>query len=89
MDNKKNKIFFLKNDKEFIQKLNKYNSINNNGSLNKIIQKKYNLLFNYLLPQISLALNKLHKVDENVTINDLEKLTNLYYEILKKYFNKN
>ena len=39
--------------------------------------------------ELGVVNNTLHKVDEYVTINDLEKLTNLYYEILKKYFNKN
>ena len=39
--------------------------------------------------EIGVVNNTLHKVDENVAIKDLEELTNLYYEILKKYFNKN
>tara|TARA_Y100000590_G_scaffold326219_1_gene370212 strand:- start:1959 stop:3722 length:1764 start_codon:yes stop_codon:yes gene_type:complete len=59
-----NKFYKLKNEIDFIYKLNDYNSINDNGILNKTIQKKYNLLFNNLLPQISYALNKLHKVNK-------------------------
>ncbi|PPR50124.1 MAG: Succinyl-diaminopimelate desuccinylase [Alphaproteobacteria bacterium MarineAlpha5_Bin10] len=39
--------------------------------------------------EIGVVNNTLHKVDESVAIIDLEKLTNIYYEILKKYFTKN
>ena len=53
--------------------------------------EKYFLLNNYYsqVLEIGVINNTIHKVDENVAIKDLEKLTNLYYEILKKYFNKN
>jgi len=39
--------------------------------------------------EIGITNNTLHKVDENVKIKDIEKLENLYFNILKKYFNKN
>ena len=31
----------------------------------------------------------LHQINENVKINDLHKLTNIYFKILEKYFEKN
>ena len=39
--------------------------------------------------EVGITNNTLHKVDENVKIKDIEKLENLYFNILKKYFNKN
>ena len=31
----------------------------------------------------------LHQINENVKISDLHKLTNIYFKILEKYFEKN
>ena len=39
--------------------------------------------------EIGIINKTLHKVDENVKVEDIEKLQELYFQILKKYFNKN
>ena len=39
--------------------------------------------------EIGVVNNTLHKVDENVQIKDIQQLEETYFQILKKYFNKN
>ena len=39
--------------------------------------------------EIGVVNNTLHKVDENVQIKDIQQLEEIYFQILKKYFNKN
>tara|TARA_B100000029_G_C17513653_1_gene937246 strand:- start:262 stop:1437 length:1176 start_codon:yes stop_codon:yes gene_type:complete len=39
--------------------------------------------------ELGIVNNTLHKVDENVNIKEIKKLENIYYQILKKYFDKN
>ena len=39
--------------------------------------------------EVGILNNTLHKVDENVKIDDIERLQELYFKILVKYFNKN
>ena len=39
--------------------------------------------------EVGIVNNTLHKVDENVKIDDIERLQELYFKILVKYFNKN
>ena len=38
--------------------------------------------------EIGIVNNTLHKVDENVQIKDIQQLEEIYFQILKKYFNK-
>ena len=39
--------------------------------------------------ELGIVNNTLHKVDESVNIKEIQKLENIYYNILKKYFDKN